>query len=308
MINIYEAQAANKRKSAVIIILFAVFVVIAIYVFSQAFVVYWGYEISGFGMIGIALIISGLMSFGGYYFSDRIVLGISGARPADRKRNFKFFTAVENLSIAAGIPKPKLYVIADTATNAFATGRDPDHAVICATTGLIEKLSKTELESVVAHELSHIRNFDTRLMSIVTVLVGMIALLGDMFLRMNFRGRRESKRSGQLAAVFLALGLLFAALSPIIARLIKLAISRRREFFADAGSVALTRQPGGLITALQKISADKEPLEAANKATAHLYIVNPFKNKVKSGARWFAGMFNTHPTVGERISELKKMV
>ncbi len=307
MQNIYEAAAANKRKSAIIIVLFVVFVTLAIYIISQAFAVYMGFEPGGLGFAGIALIISGLISFGSYYYSDKIVLRISGARPADRKKDFRFFTVAENLAIAAGIPKPKLFVIDDTATNAFATGRDPDNAVVCATTGLLDKLDRTELEGVIAHELSHIRNYDVRLMSIVAVMVGMVALLGDFFLRTGFRGGRRDRKSGQLGAIILILGVIFAILSPIIAQMIQLAISRRREFFADASSVAITRQPSGLISALKKISKDREPLEAANKATAHLYIINPFKDKVKSGARWFASLFNTHPPVEERIKALQSM-
>lgn len=308
MINVYEAIAANKRKSAVIVVLFIVFVAVAIYILSQAFGVYMGYEPGGLGIAGIALIISGLLSFISYYYSDKIVLKISGARPADRNRDFKFFTVAENLSIAAGIPKPKLYVIDDTATNAFATGRDPEHAVVCVTTGLLDKLTRTELEGVVAHELTHVKNYDIRLMSIVSVMVGIIALLGDWFLRASFRGRRRSEgKSGQIGAIILVLGFVFALLSPIIANLIKLAISRRREFFADAGAVSITRQPSGLMSALQKISADHEPLEAANKATAHLYIANPFKDKAKSAVRLFSGLFNTHPPISERLKVLKQM-
>lgn len=308
MINVYEAAASNKRKTAIIVIAFVVFVALAIYVISQAFAVYLGYEPGGFGVAGMALIMSGLMSFGSYYYSDKIVLKISSARPADRKANFEFFTVAENLSIAAGIPKPRLYVIDDTATNAFATGRDPEHAVICATTGLLDKLDRTELEGVIAHELSHIKNYDIRLMSVVAVMVGTVALLGDFFLRAGFRGGRRDKKSGQIGALILLLGLIFAILSPIIAQLIQLAISRRREFFADASAVAITRQPSGLMSALQKISADREPLEAANKATAHLYIANPFKDKAKSAVGWFAGLFNTHPPVEERIKLLEEMV
>lgn len=308
MVNVYEAQAANKRKSALIIALFIVFVTISVYVISQAFAIYLGYEPGGLGFVGIALIISGLISFGSYYFSDKIVLSISKARPANRKRDFQFYTVSENLAIAAGIPKPKLYVIDDSAPNAFATGRDPKHAVVCATTGLLSKLSRTELEGVIAHELSHIKNYDTRLMGIVAVLVGMVALLADFFLRMSFRGGRSDRRDNQLGAILLILGLVFAILSPFIAQLIQLAISRRREFMADAGSVGVTRQPSGLISALEKISADHEPLEAANKATAHLYIVNPFKEKGHGAVDWFASLFNTHPPVSERIKALKSMV
>lgn len=308
MVNVYEAQAANKRKSALIMALFILFVSASVYVISQAMGVYFGYEPGGLGVAGIAFIISGFITFVSYYASDKIVLSISGARPAERRRDFNFYTVAENLSIAAGVPKPKLYVIHDTAPNAFATGRDPDHAVVCATTGLLQKLSRTELEGVIAHELSHIKNYDTRLMSIVAVLVGMVALLADMFFRISFRGGRSDKRGSQAAAIFLLLGIVFAILSPIIARLIQLAVSRRREFLADASSVAITRQPSGLISALEKIAKDHEPLEAANKATAHLYIVNPFKDKAKKGVDWFAGLFNTHPPVPQRIAALTKMV
>jgi heat shock protein HtpX len=309
MINVYEAQEVNKRKSAIIIALFVVFVALAIYVLCRAFGAYMGYEPGGLGFVGIALIVSGLVSFGGYYFSDKIVLTISSARPADRKRDFNFYTVAENLAIGAGLPKPKLYVIEDSAPNAFATGRDPKHAVICATRGLLDKLNRTELEGVIAHELSHVKNYDTRIQSLVAVMVGMVALLGDWFLRMRWYGSRRDSRDegGSIAAVFIILGLIFAILSPIIAQLIQLAISRRREFMADTGSVALTRQPQGLIKALEKISSDVEPLEVANKATAHLYIVNPFKGQVKGAVSKMASLFNTHPPVSERINALKAM-
>ena len=306
MENIYEVASSNKRKSFLIIVVFVFFVGISIYLISQALGYYWGYEPGGLGAMGLALILSGLLSFGGYYFSDSIVLSISGARPADRRRDFNFYTAVENLCIASSLPKPKLYIIEDSAPNAFATGRDPDHAVVCATTGLLDKLSRTELEGVIAHELTHIKNYDTRLMSVVAVLVGTVALLGDWLLRARWRGR-SSKGSGSAGAIILLLGIVFAILSPIIAQLIQLAISRRREFMADAGSVSLTRQPAGLIAALEKISSDHEPLEAANKATAHLFIVNPFKEKRASRVGWFASLFNTHPPMEERLSALKKM-
>jgi len=308
MINVYEAQTANKRKSALIIGLFILFVTVSVYVISQAMGVYFGYEPGGLGVAGLAFIISGLITFVSYYASDKIVLSISGARPADKKKDFNFYTVTENLSIATGIPKPKLYVIEDSAPNAFATGRDPDHAVVCATTGLLQKLTRTELEGVIAHELSHIKNYDTRLMSIVAVLVGMVALLADIFLRVSFRSGRSDRRESQASAIFLLLGIIFAILSPIISQLIQLAVSRRREFFADSSSVALTRQPSGLISALEKIAKDHEPLEAANKATAHLYIVNPFKEKGHGAVDWLAGLFNTHPPLSERIAALTKMV
>lgn len=311
MKNIYEVQSSNKRKSVVIIALFLVFVAVVFYVLSQAISYYMGGTLGGVGYVGVALILSGIMSFVGYYYSDRIVLGISGAKVADKNRDRLFYSVTENLALASGLPMPKLYVIEDTAPNAFATGRDPEHAVICATTGLLIKLNRTELEGVVAHELTHVKNYDIRLMSLVTVMVGVIALLADWFLRMSFFGRSrdsDSDRGGnQLQVIFVALGLLFAILSPIIAQLIQLAISRRREFMADAGSVAITRQPQGLISALKKIANDHDPLEAANKATAHLYIMNPFKDKAKSAVGMFASLFNTHPPLLERLKALEEM-
>src|SRR3989344_3482604 len=302
MLNVYEQVDSNKRKSVLVMVLFTLFIVGAAWVFGKA---------SGYGLsfVGWALVISGIMSWGSYYYSDKIILTLSRARPADRKRDFQFYTVTENLAMAAHLPKPKLYVIEDTAPNAFATGRDPKHAVICVTTGLLSKLDRTELEGVMAHEISHIRNYDIRLMSVVSILVGTVALMADWFFRMRWYGGGDRDRDkGQLGAILMLLGIIFAILSPIIARLIQLAISRRREFMADAGSVSITRQPTGLISALNKISADHEPLEAANKATAHLYIVNPFKDKVRSGARWFSGLFNTHPPLEERIVVLSKMV
>ena len=228
MINVYEAEASNKRKSAFIIALFVVFVAIAVYVLASTFAVYSGYRPGGLGFVGLALIISGILSYGSYYFSDKIVLSISRARPANRKKDFIFYTVAENLAIAAGIPKPRLYVIEDSAPNAFATGRDPKHAVVCATTGLLEKLSRTELEGVIAHELSHVKNYDTRLQSLVAVMVGMIALLGDWFLRMRWGGRRGGRDEGNIGAIIMVVGLLFAILSPLIAQIIQLAVSRRR--------------------------------------------------------------------------------
>lgn len=309
MKNIYEVQTANKIKTFVVVTLFAVFVLSATYILTRAFGVYSGYEPGGLGYFGMALIISGFSTFGSYWFSDKIVLGISGARLANSKEDKLFSQVAENLCIGTGLPKPKLYVIEDTAPNAFATGRDPDHAVICVTQGLLQKLTRTELEGVVAHELSHIRNYDIRLMSAVSVMVGLVALLGDWFLRAKFWGGGNRDRDeGAFGAVVVILGIFFAIASPLIAQLMQLAISRRREFMADAGSVALTRQPGGLISALKKISTDMEPLEAANKATAHLYIVSPFKAGTNKAVAAFANLFNTHPPVSERIKALQNMV
>lgn len=299
--SVYAAISSNKRQTWVITILFTVFVSFVAWVFSQAM----GY---GFDTLGLALIFAGVTSFSSYWFSDRIILGLSGARPADRKKDFQFFTVAENLAMGSRMPLPKLYVIEDTAMNAFATGRDPEHAVICATTGLINKLDRSELEGVVAHELSHIQNYDIRLMSVVTVMVGFVALLADWFLRMSAWGRRDSDKenSNQLQMILFVVGLVLALLSPIIAQLIQLAVSRNREFLADATAAKLTRNPGGLARALAKLTSDKEPLEAANKATAHMYIVNPLKNH-HDAVGWFAGMFQTHPPIAERIAKLEKM-
>ena len=201
---------------------------------------------------------------------------------------------------------PKIYIINDSAPNAFATGRDPNHSVVCVTTGILDKLDKIELEGVIAHELSHVRNYDIRLMAIVVILVGLVALLADIFMRSLWYGgnrRRDDKGSSQ--GIFLLIGIILAILSPLIATLIQLAVSRKREFLADASGALLTRYPEGLASALEKISADKEPLEVANNATAHLYIANPFKGKIQGS--WFSNLFNTHPPIEERIKILRSM-
>jgi len=309
MLNIYEAQALNRRKSFVVVLLFFIFVGISLYFLLNAFSYYYGLGNGGVGIVMPALLFSGLFSYLGYYFSDNLVLAISNAKKADKKNYFNFYTVAENLSIGAGIPMPQLYVIDDSAPNAFATGRDPDHAVICATTGLLEKLNRSELEGVIAHEMSHIRNFDTRLQTIVAIMAGLIALLGDLLLRgrIGFGRSSNDKDDSNLGGLIMILGIVFAILSPIIAKLIQLAISRKREFLADSGSVSITKQPSGLISALIKISEDTEPLEVANKATAHLYIVSPFRGKNHGKLDWFSGLFNTHPPIGERIKALEKM-
>jgi len=301
MRNVYEEVDRNKTKSVLVVVFFAVFVIAVTYLLGVTF----GYD--RYSMVGLALVVSGFTSFFGYWYSDKVILSISGARVADSSEDRLFRSVAENLSIGEGIPVPKLYVIEDSAPNAFATGRDINNAVICVTTGLLEKLDRTELEGVVAHEMSHIKNYDTRLMSVVAVLVGMITLLADWLLRARFRSRSRDEQGGNLGAMLMILGIFLALLSPIIAQLIQLAISRRREFLADAESAKLTRQPSGLIRALKKISQDKEPLEAANKATAHLYIENPFKNKQKDLGS-FAKLFNTHPPVEERIKALEEML
>lgn len=244
------------------------------------------------------------MNFISYYWSDKIVLAISRAKLIDEKSNKEIYRLVENLTIAAGLPVPKIYVIDDTAPNAFATGRDPKHAALALTSGIIQKLNKQELEGVIAHELSHIGNRDTLVMTVVSVLVGTIALLSDFFLRsMWFGGHDDRDNKGN--TIFLVLAIVAAILAPIVATLIQLALSRRREFLADASAVLLTRYPTGLANALAKISADREPLEVANRGTAHLYIINPLKGQQAVG--WFANLFNTHPPIQARIKALQEM-
>ena len=298
----YTQVSSNRFKTWLIMFFFAFFVTCVFYIFASAY----GFGApSALGISGIALIIAGIMNFVSYYTSDKLVMAISGAKQIQKKDNPDLFRTVENLCIASGLPMPKIYIIDDTAPNAFATGRDPKHAAIAFTTGILSKLSKLELEGVTAHELSHVGNYDTRLMTIVSILVGTVALAADFFLRISFysRGDRDDRGSN---AIFLVLGLVMAILAPIVAMLIQLAISRKREFLADASGALLTRNPDSLADALLKISKDKEPLEAANKATAHLYIANPIKNQ-KNAIGLFASLFNTHPPIEERVKALRAM-
>lgn len=298
IVNVYEAVDANKTKSILVVFFFMLFVTGVVWVFAQAF----GY---GLWTVGFALALSGVMSFAGFWYSDRIILSLSGARPASREKDFHFYTVTENLSMAASLPIPKLYVIDDPSPNAFATGRDPNHAVVCATTGLVEKLDRTELEGVVAHELSHVGNYDIRLMSIVAVLAGLVIILSDWFFRISLYGGRGRDRGAHPFILILAFILLL--LSPFIATAIKAAVSRRREFLADASAAKLTRFPEGLARALEKIAKDPLPLKEATKATAHLYIDNPLKKHKGDAIGWFGGLFNTHPPTSERIKALRAM-
>ncbi len=284
-------------------LLFGLFVTGVVYIFTRAL----GFTgPSALGFTGVALIVTGIMNIATYYYSDRMVMAISRAKQIKKSDNPQLFRIVENLSIAAGLPTPKIYIVNDSAPNAFATGRNPKHASIAFTSGILEKLNKNELEGVAAHELSHVGNYDTRLMTVVSILVGTIALLADWYLRAQWFGmgnRDDDRDSGN--AIFAVLAIVMAILAPIIGMLIQLAISRRRELLADASGALLTRNPEELATALIKISKDSEPLEVANRATAHLYIVNPFKgSQLKSG---FANLFNTHPPVEERVKALRAM-
>jgi heat shock protein HtpX len=273
--------------------LFLVFVIGVGFVFSQAMhstVILYG-----------CVIFSIVMSFGSYWWSDRIVLSMSNATLVEFGDNKELYRLVENLCITAGLPTPKLYIIQDTALNAFATGRDPEHGVICLTTGIISKLNKVELEGVIAHELSHIGNRDILLSTVVVVMVGFIALLADWFRNWAFWGRNDDEEPSQLRIPLMILALLLSLLAPLAAMLMQLAISRKREFLADTSGALLTRYPEGLASALEKISGDTEPLEAANRATAHLYIANPFKGESVSK------LFMTHPPIEERIAALRGM-
>ncbi|MBI4080353.1 MAG: M48 family metallopeptidase [Candidatus Levybacteria bacterium] len=253
---------------------------------------------------GVALVLAGFTSVISYYNSDKIILSLSSAKQIAKQDQPEFYRIVENLCIGSGLPLPKIFVIQDSSPNAFATGRDPKHSSICVTTGLLQQLNKIELEGVIAHELSHITNFDIRLMTITAIFVGFIAIIGDVFLRSLRYGGRSKKAAG----IFILIGIIFAILSPIAASLIQLAISRKREFLADASGALLTRYPEGLASALEKISASPLPVQNATNATAHLFIDNPFKNK-QSGqsAHWFASLFNTHPPAAERIRILRSM-
>ncbi len=295
----WDQVSGNILKTWLIMLFFTIFTVAVVYILARGF----GYgEVGGLGIFGYALVISGVMNFISYFWSDKIVLGVSRAQPIDEKSNKQLYRLVENLCIAAGLPTPKIYLIDDSAPNAFATGRDPKHASIAFTSGILEKLNKQELEGVAAHELSHVGNRDTLLMAVVAVLVGTIAILADFFMRgMWFRGRDDNRDSGN--QVFAILALVAAILAPLIATLIQLAISRRRELLADASGVLLTRYPQGLENALIKISRDSEPLEVANRGTAHLYIVNPFKGS----GQFMANLFNTHPPIEVRIKALHEM-
>ena len=257
-----------------------------------------------------AVILGTLLSLGSYFGGDQLVLTASGARPVDATSAPQLMNIVQELSIAAGIPMPKVYTIDDTAPNAFATGRDPQHASIAVTTGLLQKLDREELQGVIGHELSHVRNYDIRYALLVGVLVGSIALLADMFLRYTFwfgGGRRSSNRQGGggggLQAIVFILAIVLAILAPIIARMVQLAVSRQREYLADASSVDLTRNPHGLERALEKIATDQEVLEVANRATQHLYFTNPIK-KFEARSR---GLFSTHPPIAARIDRLREL-
>ncbi len=279
--------------------LFLVFILFLGWVIGQIYPDY------GYGPMVIAVVISLGMTLLSYFAGDKISLAAAGAKgPITVNDNAYIYRLVENLCITAGTPMPKIYIIPDPGMNAFATGRDPEHASVALTQGIIEGLQNEELEGVIAHELSHIKNYDIRIMMIVVVLVGAISILSDYFLRSRWRKRDSSSGGGQVGAILMVVGVVLIILSPIIAELIKLAISRKREFLADADGALLTRYPEGLARALEKITSNATPLIKANTATAHLYIASPFGAKATSG---FKKLFSTHPPVEERIRQLRSM-
>ncbi len=298
---IYSQISANKWRTWFIFFVFIVLISGFFYIIGQ-------YYQSSNEFLVIGLGISLFSTVGSYYFSDKIVLFTVGAILADKRKHFNFYTVAENLSIASGLPMPKLYVINDPSLNAFATGRNPKHAVICATTGLLQMLDRAELEGVIAHELSHVKNYDILLASVVAVLVGTVALVSDWIMRSlwwgGFGRRDDDNDRGRNPLMFI---LLIAALiiGPITATLIQLAISRKREFLADADGSLLTRNPQGLASALEKISASSFKMKNATTSTAHLFISNPLKTGRKS--TWFVNLFSTHPPVEERIRILKTL-
>ncbi len=294
MASVYSYRDSNIRKTYLIFTVFLVFIIGAGFVFSQIY---------GNSLILVgAVIYSVVASFIGYYWSDKIALATSGAKLVNKEDNPELYRVVENLAITAGLPTPKIYVVPDMSPNAFATGRDPEHASIAVTAGLLKIMDKTELEGVIAHELSHVGNRDILVSSIIVVLVGIISLLANIFMNSLFWGF-DDERSGNALALVIAIA--FAIISPIIAALIQLAVSRKRELLADASGVLLTRYPEGLISALKKIEQNAVPMRRANTATAHLWLSDPYKNKKKIS--WMEKLFMTHPPIEERVAALRNM-
>ncbi len=302
----HAQQAANRRNSIVLI------AIVTLLLAALGFAI--GYGTTGavegaFGVTTIAIVISMLLSIGSYFAGDKLVLAASGAKEVTQEAAPQLMNVVQEIALAANVPMPKVYVIDDTAPNAFATGRDPKHASVAITTGLLQKLDREELQGVMAHELGHVRNYDIRFALLVAVLVGSIALMADFFLRFTFwgggrsRGGDRDRGGGGLAAIMFIVAIVLAVLAPIIGRLVQLAVSRQREYLADATSVELTRNTRGIERALAKISADREVLEVANRATQHLYFTNPIK-KFESRA---SGLFSTHPPIVERINRLREL-
>lgn len=298
MATLYTQADSNTRKTWFLITGFLVFIIAVGWLFSSL--------LGSQEILIIAVVFSILTSFISYWYSDKIVLAMAKAVLVERKDNPELYRIVENLCITAGLPVPKIYIIAEQQPNAFATGRDSKHAVVAITQGLLDRLEKKELEGVIAHELSHIGNKDMLLSTVVVILAGIVAILSDMFLRISFfGGSRRDSENNRANALLMVLGLVAAILAPIAATLIQLAISRKREFLADVDGALLTRYPEGLARALEKISANLTPMKIANTATSHLFISSPFKGK--QAQSWFTKLFMTHPPMEERIRALRGM-
>lgn len=299
MATLYTHAESNTRKTWLYLICFLILIIALGWLIS--------YFLGSYIILWIAVIYSILISFFSYWYSDKIVLAMSKAKPIEKKDNPELYRLVENLCITAGLPLPKIYIINESQPNAFATGRDPKHAVIAVTKGLLARLERVELEGVIAHELSHIGNKDILLSTIIVVLVGVVVIITDLFFRISlyggFSSRRGGREGGQMRIIMLLVALALAILAPLFATLIKLAISRKREFLADASGALLTRYPEGLARALEKISQDPHPLKAANNSTAHLYFASPFRGKQSKS--FLTRLFMTHPPVGERTKALR---
>lgn len=301
-LGMYEQIARNKRASWV---LMSTVVLLLLALGFTIGLAYWGSVEGGLGFLGLFGVVAIVWSLISYYAGAGMALAVSGAREVDHGIEPQLWNVVEEMSIAAGLPMPRVYVIESEAPNAFATGRDPAHAAVAVTRGLLQKLNREQLQGVVGHELSHVRNYDIRFATLVGIMVGMIALIADFFLRSTFwgfGGRRRSGGGGGIQAIFFVVALALAILAPLSARLVQFAISRKREYLADASAVQLTRNPSGLADALQKIAADPTPLRRANRATAHLYISNPVRK-----LRERANLFDTHPPIADRIRILRAM-
>ena len=300
MASLYTHAESNTRKTWLYLTGFFLFVVAIGWVMS--------YILGSYFILVIAVVLSLVMSVGSYWYSDKVVLSMTRAKPIEKKDHPELYRIVENLSITAGLPMPRLYIIDDPQPNAFATGRNAEHGVVAVTTGMLTRLERVELEGVLAHELSHIGNKDMLISTVVVVLVGVVVLLADFFFHMAFWGGiggRSDRGGGQARLVMIGVALVFMILAPLAAQVIKSAISRKREFLADASGALLTRYPEGLARALQKISSDPHQLRKANDATAHLYIASPFRGKEKKS--WIHKLFMTHPPMEDRVKALKGM-
>lgn len=295
----FEDIKRNKIKSGFIVFTFLIFIALIIYYICMALDL-------GSVSIAIAMVFAIASTWGSYYYSDRIVLSLNKARPATKEENLRLINILDSLVVSSGLPcTPRLYIVEDAQPNAFATGRNPQNAVICVTTGLLDKLEYYELEGVLAHEMAHIKNYDIRLSAVVSVMVGFVVMLSDWFTRITFwGGTRDSDNDNKGNGILMLIGLIFLILSPIFGKLMQLAVSRNREYLADATAVEFTRNPDGLISALEKITNDPNELKVANNATENMYIVNPFRSDKKKKT---SNLWSTHPSTEDRINALRNI-